>query len=87
MHLLGSFTSCPCTLSVRSVFFYAGYKISLGEADKGFRLAALNGLALAVIMGIRFAKTKKFMPAGMLSTVGLGAGAYYGKLYYDFTKD
>ena len=66
---------------------FAGYKISQGEAEKGFRLAALNGLALAIIMGYRFAKTRKVMPAGLLSSVGIGAAAYYGKLYYDFTSD
>lgn len=80
--------TCMCSATPDTILqAFAGYKISQGEAEKGFKLAALNGLALAIIMGYRFAKTRKVMPAGLLSSVGIGAAAYYGKLYYDFTSD
>jgi uncharacterized membrane protein (UPF0136 family) len=43
-----------------------GYGIRQGHARDVFVASGLAGL-LAVIMGVRFAKTKKFMPAGMLT--------------------
>jgi uncharacterized membrane protein (UPF0136 family) len=83
------------TRSVRSLgagvilggmFAWAGVNISSGEPEKGFKLATLNGLALGAIMGMRFAKTKKVMPAGLLTVAGIGAAAYYGKLWNEFTS-
>lgn len=67
------------------VFGYAGWTISNGDPEKGFRLATLNGLALSVIMGLRFAKTRKAMPAGLLAATGVGAAAYYGKLWSEYS--
>jgi uncharacterized membrane protein (UPF0136 family) len=43
-----------------------GYGISQGHAADVWVAIGLAGL-LAIIMGIRFAKTKKFMPAGLLA--------------------
>jgi uncharacterized membrane protein (UPF0136 family) len=68
------------------MFGWAGVNISKGEPERGFKLAALNGVALSVIMGLRFAKTKNIMPAGLLAAAGVGAAAYYGKLWVDYTS-
>lgn len=43
-----------------------GHGINQGRAADVWVAIALAGL-LAIIMGIRFAKTKKFMPAGLLA--------------------
>lgn len=45
----------------------SAYFITQGEAQRGFRFALGNSAALAVAMGYRFVKSKKFMPAGMFT--------------------
>lgn len=42
----------------------SAYFITQGDAQRGFRFALGNSAALAVAMGYRFVKSKKFMPAG-----------------------
>ena len=45
---------------------FFGYGIYQGHASDIRVAAAIAGL-LAIIMGVRFAKTKKFMPAGLMT--------------------
>lgn len=46
-------------------FVLAGYYISQGEAERGFRLGTVASGSLAGVMSYRFYKTGKVMPAGM----------------------
>lgn len=45
-------------------FVLAGYYISKGEPERGFRLGTVASGSLAGLMSYRFYKTGKFMPAG-----------------------
>ena len=47
-----------------------GIGIHQGRANDVWVAAGLAGL-LAIIMGIRFAKTRKFMPAGLMTILGV----------------
>jgi uncharacterized membrane protein (UPF0136 family) len=66
------------------IFASAGHRIGEGDAEGGFRVAALNSLALGGTMGYRFYKTGKVMPAGLLGTLGLISLAYHGYKYSEY---
>jgi uncharacterized membrane protein (UPF0136 family) len=53
-----------------SALIVVGYGIRQGRAADVLIAAGLAGL-LAVVMGIRFGKTKKFMPAGLLTILSV----------------
>ncbi len=47
--------------------------VSLQNPTLGLALATILALALLIVFGIRFRKTGKFMPAGLLAILSLGA--------------
>lgn len=47
--------------------------LSLQNPSIGFALAALIALGLLIVFAIRFRKTSKFMPAGLMATLSLVA--------------
>ena len=51
-----------------------GYGIHQGHASDVRVAAAIAGL-LAILMGVRFAKTKKFMPAGFVAILSVAVVA------------
>jgi uncharacterized membrane protein (UPF0136 family) len=58
-------------------FGYAGYLIQQ-QPERGFRFATTVSVLLAGVMGYRLYKTGKFMPAGLLSGLGLASAVYHG---------
>ncbi len=54
-----------------------------GEEAKGYRLATMSSAALTAVMGVRFYKTRKPMPAGALAALGAASLAYHGTKYWD----
>jgi len=59
------------------VFGLAAYLIE-EDPNSGYGLGLLAASILAVVGFFRLRKTRKFMPAGMLVTVGLGAAILNG---------
>lgn len=50
-----------------------------GREVDGFKTGLYSSALLSGIMGARFVKHRKFMPAGMLAGLGLASCAYHGK--------
>eukprot|EP01118_Nematostelium_gracile_P004038 TRINITY_DN14781_c0_g1_i2.p1 TRINITY_DN14781_c0_g1~~TRINITY_DN14781_c0_g1_i2.p1 ORF type:complete len:116 (-),score=29.13 TRINITY_DN14781_c0_g1_i2:85-390(-) len=63
-----SLASLVAGASTGSVLFFASYLISNGERS-GHVLAFFVSILLAGIMGRRYGKTGKFMPAGLTAVV------------------
>ena len=61
----GSRISLTASL-VSAAFLSIAYRISWDSPVAGYRMAAVIAFALAVMFFLRFRKTKKFMPAGMM---------------------
>lgn len=57
--------------AISSAFLFAAYADSRSNPQRGFALAAVVALLLAINFGIRFAKTGNFMPPGMLMAVSV----------------
>jgi uncharacterized membrane protein (UPF0136 family) len=53
-----------------AALIFVGYGIKLGHRNDVTIAMVIAGL-LAVIMGIRFAKSKKFMPAGLVAILSV----------------
>lgn len=65
----GSVMSLIAGLLFGSVSAYGAYKVSSEPSDVAVSLLASG--ALAVVMGIRFKKSKKLMPAGFMAGMSL----------------
>ena len=61
----GSRISLTASL-VSAALLSASWRISLGSPGPGYLMGTIVSLALAVLFTVRFRKTKKFMPSGML---------------------
>jgi len=59
-------------------FGAASYWIAGDEQARGFRFATLNSALLAGVMGMRYVRTRRAMPAVPLTLLGIGSGAYHG---------
>ena len=62
----------------------AGYIISSGSDFEGHALGCASGSVLTVGMGARFLKSGKFMPAGLVASIGLLTALYNGKKASDW---
>lgn len=67
-----------------AAFLASGYLIASGSDLEGHALGLVSGSALASGMGSRFAQSGKFMPAGLVASVGLLAALYNGKKTKDW---
>lgn len=54
---------------ISAALLAAAYRISLGSPFSGRLMATLVATALEVVFAMRFRKTKKFMPSGMMLIV------------------
>lgn len=66
--------------------FGAGYLISSGSDFEGHALGCAAGSALTGGMGMRFIKSGKFMPAGLVASIGLVTALYNGKKAVDWAN-
>ena len=60
-----------------SGFGAAAYWIKGDEQARGFRFAALNSALLSGVMAVRYARSRKAMPAVPLALLGAASGAYH----------
>merc|ERR1711934_193121 len=73
-------------LSLGAAYAYAGYLISQNEAEQGHLVGtATSGLVL-LAMGPRFVKSRKIMPAGILTITSLVGLGYNGMKYNEWRQ-
>lgn len=74
----GSKMSLVAGVTVGSLLLGSGYLIGFSDDQQyqGHVLAAATSGILALSMGQRYFKTSKFMPAGLVATLGAAACAY-----------
>ena len=80
----GSARSLLAGLVFGGIFASAGNRIGEGDAEGGFRVAALNSFALGGAMSYRFYKTRKLFPSGFLAALGLVSLAYHANKYQEY---
>lgn len=76
-----SWQSLAAGIFFASAFGWSGYQIQAGNEVKGFRLGLITSVGLAAVMGQRFYKTRKPMPAGLLAALGAGSSFYHFQKY------
>mmetsp|Transcript_7339 Transcript_7339/g.15985 ORF Transcript_7339/g.15985 Transcript_7339/m.15985 type:complete len:110 (+) Transcript_7339:34-363(+) len=64
-------------LGFGAAYAYSGYLSNSVDAVQGHAAGAVTSLALTAIMGARLVKTKKIMPAGLLTGCGLLGLVYH----------
>ena len=64
----------------------AGHFISSGEQTRGFRLGTSVSVALAGLMGYRYFKTRKPMPALLLAGLGASGAVYHGMKWREWSE-
>jgi len=83
----GSVPSLVAGLTFGGLLIGSGIMISQGESFKGHALASgVTGL-MTLAMGQRFLSTGKFMPAGMVATLGAAGLAYNVKKTLEWMPD
>eukprot|EP00286_Rhodomonas_abbreviata_P025089 CAMPEP_0181314908 /NCGR_PEP_ID=MMETSP1101-20121128/15076_1 /TAXON_ID=46948 /ORGANISM="Rhodomonas abbreviata, Strain Caron Lab Isolate" /LENGTH=99 /DNA_ID=CAMNT_0023422047 /DNA_START=46 /DNA_END=345 /DNA_ORIENTATION=- len=75
----GSKASLIGGCGVGALFIGSGLLIQSGQNRNGHLIALASSLALAGGMGARTMKTGKFMPAGMIASLGALCSLYQGK--------
>ena len=75
----GSLPSLGAGLLFGSAATFGAYQIS--QNPRNLSLALLTSGALLAVMGLRFYKSGKFMPAGLLAVVSLAQVARLGMRY------
>jgi len=73
-----SLPSLIAGVSIGSLYAYSAYLISQNRASEGHAVATVTSAILTAAMGSRFYKTRKVMPAGMLTGIGAAATYYNG---------
>eukprot|EP00695_Tsukubamonas_globosa_P002685 TRINITY_DN387_c0_g1_i1.p1 TRINITY_DN387_c0_g1~~TRINITY_DN387_c0_g1_i1.p1 ORF type:complete len:109 (-),score=23.78 TRINITY_DN387_c0_g1_i1:51-377(-) len=73
----GSLISLFAGLAFGGVIGYSGFMIHNGQILNGHQLAAAVSVALACVMGMRFAKSGKVMPAGAVAGVAIASAFYH----------
>jgi uncharacterized membrane protein (UPF0136 family) len=66
-------------------FGYSAYLIQNEEQVRGFRLATVNSVLLSGIMALRYARTRKAMPALPLTALGIASAYYHGNKYIEWS--
>ena len=72
----GSTPSLVAGLTFGSLLVGSGILISKNDALTGHTLASATTGIMTVAMAQRFMKTQKFMPAGLIATIGAAGCAY-----------
>ena len=82
----GSLPSLFGGAAIGGLLLESGVLIQRGHDRDGHRLALATSTALVAVMGARFGRTKKFMPAGMAALMGVAGAAYNGKKVYEWSE-
>ncbi len=71
-----SVPSLVAGVSLGGLYGAAGVLINRGDCKEGHTLAAVTSALVLGVMGPRFVRTKKLMPAGLLTATASGSFAY-----------
>jgi len=74
----GSVPSLIGGLGLGAAYAASGYLIDSVDGFKGHAAGGATSLLLLGMMGARYAKTRKAMPAGILTGVGALASVFHG---------
>jgi uncharacterized membrane protein (UPF0136 family) len=80
----GSKASLFAGLTFGTLLLGSGYLIASGGEFQGHALATGTSGLMGLGMAHRYLKTNKFMPAGLVATIGIAAAAYNGKKARDW---
>jgi uncharacterized membrane protein (UPF0136 family) len=69
-----------------SGFGAAAYWIQGDEQARGYRFATLNSVLLAGVMGARYVRTRKTMPALPLAVLGGASGVYHALKWREWAE-
>lgn len=83
----GSVPSLVAGLTFGGLLIGSGVLISKNEAFQGHALASGTSGVMALAMGKRFVSTGKFMPAGLVATLGAAGLAYNVKKALEWMPD
>ena len=89
---IGGYSAARSTQSLLAGLLFGGgfgassYWISTTEQERGFRFATLNSVLLSGVMGMRYARTRKNMPALPLSLLGALSAAYHGVKWREWAE-
>ena len=67
-----------------SGYLASAFLVNRGDGRVGHGLSFILSSTLAGVMGLRYARTRKFMPAGLLAGAGALTGAYSLKKVVDW---
>ena len=81
-----SVPSLTAGLIFGGIFVASGYMINSGREVAGFRTGLHTSALLAGVMGARFIKHRKVMPAGALAALSLLSSGYHGKKYVEWAE-
>ena len=81
-----SVPSLAAGLIFGGIFAASGYMINNGREVAGFRTGLHTSALLAGVMGARFIKSRKVMPAGALAALSLISSGYHGKKYVEWAE-
>ncbi|KXN72285.1 transmembrane protein 14C-like protein [Conidiobolus coronatus NRRL 28638] len=76
----GSVPSLVAGVGFGAAAGYAAARVSQNPKDSLFALVI--SVVLLIVMGVRYAKTQKFMPPGLLALLSLIMSVRYGKLFF-----
>ncbi len=71
-------------LSFGAAYGSSAHLIQTVDAFQGHALGAATSALLAAAMGARAARTRKLMPAGLLTGIGLAAFAYHAQKAWEW---
>ena len=69
-----------------SGFGAAAYWIQGDEQARGYRFATLNSVLLAGVMGARYVRTRKTLPALPLAVLGGASGVYHALKWREWAE-
>ncbi|KAJ9505162.1 hypothetical protein QJQ45_030293, partial [Haematococcus lacustris] len=71
-------------LVIGAAYGVSGYLIEQVDGFQGHVVGGVTSLVLAGMMGSRYARTKKMMPAGIMAAAGMLGLLYHGKKTMDW---
>ncbi|KAL6777845.1 hypothetical protein ACKKBG_A15895 [Auxenochlorella protothecoides x Auxenochlorella symbiontica] len=71
-------------VAIGGLFAYGGYLIQIGRSDRGHQVSLAASLVLLGAMGPRYLRTRKAMPAGVMSVAAIASAVYQGRKTWEW---
>eukprot|EP00462_Mataza_sp_D1_P022041 CAMPEP_0175127158 /NCGR_PEP_ID=MMETSP0087-20121206/4243_1 /TAXON_ID=136419 /ORGANISM="Unknown Unknown, Strain D1" /LENGTH=106 /DNA_ID=CAMNT_0016409129 /DNA_START=47 /DNA_END=364 /DNA_ORIENTATION=+ len=79
-----SIPSLVAGVAIGAAYLASGYTIQNGDDKKGHAMGLATSLVLVGATGPRAMRTKKFIPGGLMATIGTACGVYNAKKTYEW---